>query len=460
MYYCACKARSSRHSPYFPYLMTLAISANRRPPGPDEPVLLGIDPETLETLLEARQRFGNIVGMRRPNGRPALFVNDPAEIRRILVRQHARYRKGPGFERVKMLLGNGLIVSDGEVWRRSRTMIQPAFSRASMHRLIEVIVACCREREQSWTQVAEAGGTLNITQETSDFALELILRTMFGEDYERCLMTSGTNPFAFLSEDSTRDLRVVLKVRELRELLLGIVEGRRAAGGGDAFDFLSIYLAARDKDGNPFSDRELLDELVTLIVAGYETSAGTLNWAWYLLAGEQSCYDKMLAEARAHIPDDSVIDADRLAAMDYTQALLQETLRLYPPVWLFTRRSAQDDALTDYDIAAGTDVYLSPYILHRSEEFWPEPDRFDPERFGADTELKKGERPYFPFSLGPRRCLGEYFSFLEMKIHLGLLSQKFIMSRSTSEHPGLDLGINLRSASDIHLRPRLRQNLP
>jgi enediyne biosynthesis protein E7 len=446
------------YSTYFPYLMTLAISANRRPPGPDEPVPLGIDPETLDTLMEARQRFGNIVGMRRPDDRPALFVNDPAEIHRILVRRHAIYRKGPGFERVKMLLGNGLIVSDGEVWRRSRTMIQPAFSRAGMHRLIEVIVACCRQRERRWSQVAEAGGTLNITQETSDFALELILRTMFGEDYERRLMTGGANPFAFLSEDSTRDLRVVLKVRELRDLLLDVVERRRASGG-DAFDFLSIYLSARDKDGNPFSNRELLDELVTLIVAGYETSAGTLNWAWYLLAGEQDCYDRMRAEARTHIRYDGAIDADSLAAMAYTQALLQETLRLYPPVWLFTRRSTQDDSLADYDIAAGTDVYLSPYILHRSEEFWPKPDRFDPARFVSDSEMKKGERPYFPFSLGPRRCLGEYFAFLEMKIHLGLLSQKFTMSRSASDVPGLDLGINLRSATDIYLRPQLRQDL-
>jgi cytochrome P450 len=139
--------------------------------------------------------------------------------------------------------------------------------------------------------------------------------------------------------------------------------------------------------------------------------------------------------------------------------LLQETLRLYPPVWLFTRRSAHDDSLADYDIAAGTDVYLSPYILHRSEEFWPEPERFDPARFVSDSEIKKGEQPYFPFSLGPRRCLGEYFSFLEMKIHLGLLSQKFIMSRGASDAPGLALGINLRSASDITLRPRLRQDL-
>jgi cytochrome P450 len=438
--------------------MTFAISANRRPPGPDEPVLLGIDPETLETLLEMRRRFGNIVAMQKPNGRQALFVNDPAEIRSILVRRHARYLKGPGFERVKMLLGNGLIVSDGEEWRRSRTMIQPAFSRASMHRLIDVIVTCCKERAQRWSQVAVTGGVLNMTQESSDFALELILRTMFGEDYERHLLTAGANPFAFLTDDSTRDLRVVLKVRELRDLLLRIVAGRRVAKSADAFDFLSIYLAARDRDGAAFSDKEILDELVTLIVAGYETSAGTLNWAWYLLAEHPDCYEKLVVEARSYIADDGDIDAHSVAAMHYTQALLEETLRLYPPVWLFTRRSVQEDTLTDYDVAAGTDVYLSPYILHRSEEFWPVPDRFDPRRFEADSEPKKGERPYFPFSLGPRRCLGEYFSFLEMKIHLGLLALKFVMTRETGEPPGLDLGINLRSANDIYLRPRMRQN--
>jgi enediyne biosynthesis protein E7 len=457
MYYCACKARpGSIFKPVIPYSMTFAIAANRRPPGPDEPVVLGIDPETLEILTEARQRFGNIVAMRRSNGRPALFVNDPADVRRILVRQHARYRKGPGFERVKMLLGNGLIVSDGETWRRSRTMIQPAFSRANMHRLIGVIVSCCEEYERRWSRVAEDGGTLNITQETSDFALELILRSMFGEDYDRHLLTSGTNPFAFLSEDSTRDLRVVLKVRELREVLLQIVAARRASAGADAFDFLSIYLAARDKDGNAFTDRELLDELVTLIVAGYETSAGTLNWAWYLLARDRECHDRLAADAIAHLPDQRAVDADSVSAMAYTQALLEETLRLYPPVWLFTRRAAEDDSLADYDIASGTDIYLSPYILHRSEDLWPEPDRFDPGRFGAEGNLKKGERPYFPFSLGPRRCLGEYFSFLEMKLHLGLLGRKFLMTRTDTESPPLELGINLRSKTDIVLRPSFR----
>jgi cytochrome P450 len=272
-------------------------AAARRPPGPAEPVALGIDPQTLEILQDARRAYGNVVAFTRSNGRAAIFINDAAEVRRLLVRGHGKYVKGPGFERVKMLLGNGLIVSDGDVWRRSRTMIQPAFSRANVHRLIELMVDCARQRERRWRGVAQAGGSLNVTQETSDFALELILRSIFGPDYDRCIMTGGSNPFAFLSEDSTRDLGVVLKLRELRELVLSIIADRRSGVSAGDYDFLTIYLAARDKAGNAFSDGELLDELMTLIVAGYETSAGTLNWAWHLLATHPRIHEALVAEA-------------------------------------------------------------------------------------------------------------------------------------------------------------------
>lgn len=431
-------------------------AAGRRPPGPAGPVALGIDPATLEILEQARREYGNLVAFTKPNGRSAFFVNEPYEIRRILVRQHGRYLKGPGFERVKMLLGNGLIVSDGDVWRRSRTMIQPAFSRANVHRLIPLMVRCAREREQRWTGVARAGEALNVSQETSDFALELILRAIFGPDYDRRIMTGGGNPFAFLSEDSTRDLGVVLKLRELRELVLDIIADRRSGASSGDYDFLTIYLAARDKAGNAFSDGELLDELMTLIVAGYETSAGTLNWAWYLLARHAEIHAALAGEAARLLPHGDAADDARVADMVYAQAFLEETLRLYPPVWLFTRRARDDDSLADYEITAGTDIYLSPYVLHRTDEFWPEPERVDPSRFSTNGGVRKGERAYFPFSLGPRRCLGEYFSFLEMKIHLGLMAQTFDMSLVDDEPPRLDLGINLRSQSDILLRPRLR----
>jgi cytochrome P450 len=354
-----------------------------------------------------------------------------------------------------MLLGNGLIVSDGDVWRRSRTMIQPAFSRQNIHRLMTVMVECCDRRAVHWADAAVAGRALNITEETCDFALELILISTFGDDYDSRIVTHGENPFAFLSRDSTRDLGVVMKVRHLRELLLSIIEDRRAGKASRQFDFLTMYLAAMDKQGRKFSDGELLDELMTLIVAGFETSANTLNWVWYLIAKHPGVETRLIDEAQRVVPNVSAITAQNLGEMTYTQQVLEEVLRLYPPVWLFTRRSHADDDLEDFDVPAGTDIYLSPFVLHRTDHYWPVPDRFDPERF-VPTDQPKKERPFFPFSLGPRRCLGEFFSFLEMKVHLGLLLPRFRMSLVKETKPELELAINLRVADDIHVRPAIR----
>lgn len=436
--------------------MTQPQRAIRRPPGPDQPVSLGIDAETLSTLTGLQRAYGDLVSMVRPNGRLAYFVNDPDEVRRILVRRHGRYRKGPGFERVKMLLGNGLIVSDGDVWRRSRTMIQPAFSRQNVHLLLKVMVECSDRRAVRWAAAARDGETLNITAETCDFALELILISIFGDDYERCIVTDGENPFAFLSRDSTRDLSVVMKVRRLRQLLMQIIGDRKAGRGSRGFDFLSMYLEATDKEGRSFTDAELLDELMTLIVAGFETSANTLNWVWYLVAKHPEVEARLIDEAERILPNVSALSAESLGEMQYTQQVLEETLRLYPPVWLFTRRSHDADELEHFDVPPDTDIYLSPYILHRTERYWPEPDRFDPERFAIGDKPKK-EHPFFPFSLGPRRCLGEYFSFLEMKVHLGFLLPRFRMQLVDDGEPDLELGINLRSAEDIYVRPEERR---
>ena len=416
---------------------------------------LGIDSETLASLQKMQREYGDMVSITKPNGRLAYFINDAAEVRRILTRRHSKYHKGPGFERVKMLLGNGLIVSDGDVWRRSRRMIQPAFSRQNVHRLMKVMVGCCDRRAVRWAEMAAKGEPCNITAETSDFALELILISVFSSDYENRIMTGGENPFAFLSRDSTRDLSVVMKVRHLRDLLLSIIEDRRAGKGSDEFDFLSMYMQATDKAGQPFTNAELLDELMTLIVAGFETSANTLNWVWYLVAKHPEVEAKLIAEAEVHLPNVSVLSVDSLTAMQYTQQVLEEALRLYPPVWLFTRRSHELDELDDYDVAPDTDIYLSPFILHRTEHYWSDPERFDPDRFAA-TDKPKKDRPFFPFSLGPRRCLGEYFSFLEMKVHLGLLLPRFRMQLVEEAEPELELGINLRAAKDIFMRPTER----
>ena len=425
----------------------------RLAPGPKEIMDIDVNKTTLLNLQNIQKKYGNIVTIKNKNGRSALFINDPSEIHQILVRNYNRYAKGPGFERIEMLLGSGLIVSNGDTWSRARTMIQPSFSRQNIHKLIMQMIKCTKSRAIKWKRATTSKSTLNITQEMGAFALELILLSIFGDDYEDMIVKDGSNPFSFLSEDSVRDLTVVMKMRKLRTFILEIITRRRQSKANNQYDFLSMYVEAKDKNGRTFSDKELIDEIVTLIIAGYETSAGTLNWVWYLISQHPSVETLLLLESEKIIPKIDSINFESINQMKYTQWVIEETLRLYPPVWLFSRKSLKEDTLTEYDIPPDTDIYFSPYILHRTEKFWINPNNFDPSRFANDDkELKKS---YYPFSLGPRRCLGEYFSFLEMKIHLGILIKQFTMN-SEEQFPDLNLGINLRSKNEIYLQPKLR----
>lgn len=429
--------------------MNSPISQPTAVPGPSEPVDVGVDPQSLETLRELQERYGDVVSFRRPNGRKALYINRPDLIHRMLVKHHGKFHKGPGFERVKMLLGNGIIVSDDHTWRRSRRMIQPAFSRKQLHRLLDMMQRCCERRAARWAELAQRNGELDVTHEMNDAGLELILRAIFGADYEESILGTGTNPFEFLSKDPTRDLRVVMQVRELRKLILDIVEKRRTTPATADYDFLSMLMSQTDKDGVGYTDKELLDELVTLTVAGYETSAGTLNWAWYLIATHPQVERRLLEEYESVLGGAQTLTAELLGELTYTQQVLDETLRLYPPVWLFTRRAVATFELDDLHIEEGTDIYISPLLTQTTEAYWPNPHVFDPERYAPDKTIEDGLS--LPFSLGPRRCLGEYFSFLEMKLMLATLLPRFVLRAQSDARPELELGINLRSLGAIHL---------
>lgn len=407
---------------------------------------------TLNQLTKLQQQYGNIFSVNSSKNITSYFINDPTLIKALLIKKHSNYRKGPGFERIKMLLGNGLIVSDGDTWRRARTMIQPTFARQNIHKLIQKMVTCSINRAEAWNILIKDKQSINITKEMSEFALELILRSIFGDDYNNLADDNGENPFSFLIKDTTRDLSVVMKMRNLRNTLLSIITMRRKQQNTNDYDFLVMYLNATDKQGNKFTDTELIDEIITLIVAGYETSAGTLNWAWYLLSTRPHEADKLRAESQPIFKDSSIISYEAISSMHYTQAILEETLRLYPPVWLFSRQSTNNDQLEEYEIAVNSNLFVSPYILHRSIEFWDDPNKFDPGRFITSNGEKVTNKAYFPFSLGPRRCLGEYFSFLEMKIHLGYLINKYRIIDTEKNNPKLNLGINLRSRDDIFLQ--------
>ena len=437
---------------HFTHSMKKTLKIKSCPQVSDLKIDIDVNASTLNELTKLQHQYGNIFKINSNKNVPSYFINDPTLIKELLVKNHSNYRKGPGFERIKMLLGNGLIVSDGHTWRRARTMIQPTFARQNIHKLIQKMISCSQNRVATWDALIENSQSINITKEMSEFALELILKSIFGEDYKNLVDDNGENPFSFLSKDTTRDLSVVMKMRNLRQTLLSIIMIRRKQRHSEDYDFLTMYLNASDKLGNKFTDIELIDEIITLIVAGYETSAGTLNWAWYLLSTQPDELEKLYQESHPIFEKLNDLNHEAINSMHFTQAVLEETLRLYPPVWLFSRQSTNDDQLGGYEIAVNSNLFLSPYILHRSNEFWDNPNRFNPDRFINRNGAKVVNMAYFPFSLGPRRCLGEYFSFLEMKIHLGYLISKYRIVDSQKNNPKLNLGINLRSNDDIFLQ--------
>lgn len=419
------------------------------PAGPDEQHTIGPDPGTLDFLERHIPQYGDLMLVRSRDRRdPSYVLSNPDHIRRVLLGNHENYAKGVGFERVKMLLGNGIIVSDGVEWRRQRTMIQPGFSRTNIARLSADMRWQNLELIPQWENLADGSATLDITTAMSQLGLSVILRAIFSTDLDRMIEREGGNPFAFLADDPTRDLSTAVRFRNLASLILDYVDARRRTGDRP-FDLLSLMMDARDKQtGTGMSDKELLDEINTLIIAGHETSAGTLNWAWYLLDRHPGVEERLLAEIAERLPGGN-FSFDQLMSLDYMSCFLKETLRLYPPVWLFSRRALADDRLGEFQVPRGAHIFIAPYLLHRQPDLWPDPERFDPDRFDETRSPPVDRYAFVPFSAGARRCIGEYFSFVEMQMHLAILLPRFRL-RWTADRPvELDPAVNLRTRHSL-----------
>ena len=230
---------------------------------------------------------------------------------------------------------------------------------------------------------------------------------------------------------------------------------RRREGREEHFDYLGMLMNARDKEtGDAMTDRALIDEVLTLVVAGHETTASGLNWTWYLLSQHPEIEARMHAELDAA----PAMTAPTLAAMEslaYTHQVIDEALRLYPPGWLLSRRAIAADRLSGYPVPPGTDVLLSPYLLHRHPRYWKEPDRFLPERFDAEHEADRPRFAYMPFAAGPRHCIGETFALYEMLMHLYKVARRYRLVLVPTEPPGpleLEAQINLRTKNPLHMR--------
>jgi cytochrome P450 len=433
--------------------MTQPWTASGFPPLADRAFDLDLDEESFSFIGDAFARFGDIVGVAPVLRRSGMvLVNRPDEAWHVLGSNHTNYVKGVGARKVRMLLGKGLIAIEGKAWRDRRRVLQPSFHEEAIAGLADVMVTVNLEMLERWRAQAAAGEPIDVSTDTARLTLEIIVHCLFGEDLDDLVAAAGDIPFAMLADDLNRTLTTVHRLQEQRELVLDLI-ARRRGRGEERGDLLGVLLAARDAEtGEPIDAKSVTDEVVTLAVAGHETSASALTWGWYLLSEHPQVEAALHAEVDAFPAPGPRTVAD-LATLSHLRRVLDETLRLYPPGWILTRRAIAADRIGPYRIPAGTDVLISPYYLHRNPELWPRPDAFDPDRFAGKPAHKHA---YIPFGAGPRRCIGDVFGLVEMQLHLALTARRLRLCYLGGAPPRPEARVNLRPKERLLFRGELR----
>jgi cytochrome P450 len=417
------------------------------PPGPAEGFDLGGSDETLPRLCEYFARYGNVYRVFAPSrGVYDYVINHPDDIKHVLLSNHRNYTKGQGMDRVKILLGNGIMTSEGDFWRRQRRMMQPDFHRRVLGRFARLIHEVNDKFMERWAAHASRGEPVSVTDDTSELTLQIVLESIFGDDLARVEREQGANPFEVVAKEQNRDLKFAFRFRSLAKLI-GELIGRRRREQEERPDFLAMLMAARDHEDRPMSDKELIDEVMTLIVAGHETTAAALTWTWYLLARHPDVTAEL--EAEADRTPAGELDLEAAESLSFAHQVVQEALRLYPPGWLFTRRAIEADEIGGFAVAPRTDVFISPYTLHRHPEFWSAPEEFQPARFAGIDAKERHRFAYIPFSVGPRHCIGENMAMFEMLVHVNRMARRFRLRLSNDDPIEVEAQINLRPRSNL-----------
>jgi cytochrome P450 len=426
------------------------------PPGPAEGFDLGGNDESLARLRRYFAEFGDIYRIFAPGrGVYNYVINHPDHIKRVLLSNHRNYTKGEGMDRVKILLGNGIMTSEGDFWRRQRRMMQPSFHRRVIDQFSVLIGEVNDKFASRWADKAARAEPVNLTDDTSELTLEIVLRSIFGTDLDRLEQQFGANPFEVVAKEQNRDLKFAFRFRSLSKLVAELIDRRRRTHE-EHFDFLGMLMASRDRDTDEsMSDKELIDEVLTLIVAGHETTAAALTWTWYLISQHPAAQEQLQAEAD-RTGGDRTLGLEAAESLAFTHQVLQEALRLYPPGWLITRRTLEADELGGYAIAPRTDVFISPYMLHRHPAFWSEPEDFRPERFAGIDAEERHRFSYIPFAVGPRHCIGENIAMFEMLAHVHAMSRRFRLTRADDTPIELEAQINLRPKSNLMMKVEVR----
>jgi len=431
--------------------MTATESQPRFPPEAPLQFDIGATDDSLQRMSELFARHGDLYRVFSPSRKAYTYViHHPDDVKRVLVSNHRNYTKGLGLDRVKILLGKGIMTSEGDLWRRQRYMMQPFFHRRVVSEFAQTLDDTNEHCIARWDAVAESGQLLNVTEEMSGLTLQIVLRSIFGRD-----LPELAPAFEVVTREQGRNLQFAFRFRSLTKLVAELIE-RRRTGNEEHFDYVGMLMSARDKEsGAPMGDRELIDEIMTLVVAGHETTASALNWTWYLISQHPQVESRLHAELDA-APALSAPSLDQMERLAFTQQVINEALRLYPPGWLLSRRTVEADVLSGYEIPPGSNVLLPLYLLHRHPRYWQEPDRFWPERFAPEHEEQRPRFAYMPFAAGPRHCIGETLALYEMLMHLYKMARRYRLVYVPDQPLELEAQINLRTRHPLHMRLQRR----
>ncbi|HVG58057.1 MAG TPA: cytochrome P450 [Hyalangium sp.] len=397
---------------------------------------------------------------------PTYVLNLPEHIEHVLVTRQRNWIKDK-LQRVLLreFLGNGLLASESDFWLRQRRLMQPAFHRQRISTYAQVMGEHSRRLLATWRD----GVSRDIAADMMDLTLSIVVRCLFGLDLENSA-AAGVGPalekiIAHFSKLQTlvvpgwiptpENLGYRAALRRLYQIVDGIIHQRRQSGG-DTGDLLSMLLQAQDEDGSRMSDQQIRDEALTLMLAGHETTAITLTFCWDLLARNPE------AEAALHHELDTVLGGreptvEDLPALPFTDGVVRESLRLFPPVWSLSRESVEEEALAGWRIPAGAMVWLNPWTVHRDPRFYEEPLAFRPQRWADGLERRLPRFAWFPFGGGPRLCIGQSFAMMEARIALATLAQHFRLERISEAAVKLLPSITLRPKHGVPLRLRARQ---
>ncbi len=432
--------------------ITRDVHAGRRrePPSPPGHFFVGNAPELtadpLNFVVNAYRDYGDVVRLRIPLVRAYLAAH-PDDIKHVVQDNHDNYTKNNvNYRLLKGGLGEGLLTSDGPYWLSQRRLIQPMFHRDRIAQFGALMVQETGALADAWASRAHSAEPFDVAAEMTRVTLAIVSRAMLSVDISQHVRVIGESLttmneamaqpglsalFPFLP---TRTNRRIRSAKRALDAVIWKFIGERRASADKPDDLLSLLLSARDREtGKGLSDTQVRDEIATFLLAGHETTANALAWTWYLLGQNLQAEEKLHAEL-AGVLGARAPGVEDLPRLRYAAMVIDESMRLYPPAWAFSRSNIEDDELGGYRIKRGSLVYISQYVTHRHPAFWDEPDRFDPERFAPECSAKRPKYAYFPFGGGPRACIGSQFALTEAALILCTLAQRYRL-RLIPGHP-------------------------